>query len=484
MKSKNNIILISGIIFSLGLLFLNPCKGYTNDSVTRSTLKNRTSVGLTIYNQNFALVQEKRNLQLSPTEKQEVIFQDVPVQIEPDTVFVSTKDQELNILEQKFEYDLITPEKLLEKYVGQKIKILEKNEKTGEKNILEAELVSCNNNQPVYRIEGEIYLGYPGTVILPEIPEELMARPTLRWLLQNVGGKAKKKLVTVSYLTRGLNWKADYVLQLMSNENKGTLLSWVTIENQTGALFEDAKIDLVAGEVQRVAEAPRIVRRMKMAENFAAASVPSFQEESISEYHLYTLDRTITLKDQQTTQVPFIKASLIPIQKEFVFWGTGSYRQRQMQFPDTPKPVRVYLKLDNKKEQNLGLPIPQGSIKVYQRNKKGDLKFIGEDLLKHTPEGETIRLRIGNAFDVVGVQKQMDWEKISSRAYESSWQVTLRNRKDEKIVVRVVEPVGGEWKIVSSSHQYKRLEARRIEFSVPLPAKGEEILKYRIRVEF
>ena len=155
-----------------------------------------------------------------------------------------------------------------------------------------------------------------------------------------------------------------------------------------------------------------------------------------------------------------------------------------MEFPDTPKPVRVYLKLDNKKEKNLGLPIPQGSIKVYQRNKKGDLKFIGEDLLKHTPEGETIRLRIGNAFDVVGVQKQMDWEKISARVYESSWQVTLRNRKDEKIVVRVVEPVGGEWKIVSNSHQYKRLEARRIEFSVPLPAKGEEILKYRIRVEF
>jgi len=311
-----------------------------------------------------------------------------------------------------------------------------------------------------------------------------MVRPTLRWLLQNVGGKAQEKLVTVSYLTRGLNWKADYVLQLMSNENKGTLFSWVTIENQTGALFEDTKIDLVAGEVQRVAEAPRMVRRMKMAESFDAASAPSFQEESFSEYHLYTLERKTTLKDQQTTQIPFIKASLIPVQKEFVFWGAGSYRQRQMKFPDTPKPVQVYLTLNNKKEQNLGLPIPKGSIKVYQRNQKGDLKFIGEDLLKHTPEGETIRLRIGNAFDVVGVQKQMDWEKISARVYESSWQVTLRNQKDEKIVVRVIEPVGGEWKIVSNSHQYKRLEARKIEFLVPITAKGEEILNYRIRVEF
>ena len=144
----------------------------------------------------------------------------------------------------------------------------------------------------------------------------------------------------------------------------------------------------------------------------------------------------------------------------------------------------MYLKLDNKKEHNLGIPIPKGSIKVYQHDQKGDLRFIGEDLLKHTPEGETIRLRIGDAFDVVGMQKQMDWEKISARVYESSWQVTLRNRKDEKIVVRVVEPVGGEWKIVSSSHEYKRLEARKIEFSVPISAKGEEILNYRIRVEF
>ena len=501
MKLKSNITMILGIAIFLFLLFFNPYTGHTKDSVTLSTLENRTSLVLTIYNQNFALVREKRKVTLLPKEEQELIFQDVPVQIEPDTVFVKTEEQELNILEQKFEYDLITFDKLMEEYVGRKVKILEKNEKTGEKKVFEAELVSYNNNQPIYRIEGEIYLGYPGTVILPKIPEQLMVQPTLRWLLQQSSGKAQEKLITVSYLTRGLNWKADYVLQLLSNEknenntdndedngdnedneHKGNLLSWVTIENQTGALFEEAKINLVAGEVQRVTETPRIVRRMKMAESFEAASAP-FQEETFSEYHLYVLERTSTLKDQQTTQIPFIKASLVPVEKEFVFWGTGIYNRRQKEFSDTPKPVQVYLKLANKKEQNLGLPLPQGSIKVYQHDQRGNLEFIGEDLIKHTPEGEPVRIRIGDAFDVVGVQKQMDWEKISARVYESSWQVTLRNRKDKKIVVRVLEPVGGEWKIVSSSRPYKRLEARKIEFSVPLPSKAEKILTYRIRVE-
>ncbi len=176
---------------------------------------------------------------------------------------------------------------------------------------------------------------------------------------------------------------------------------------------------------------------------------------------------------------------IIPIQKEFVFLGeSGIYQRSQQGFPEVPRPVQVYLKLENKKEQHLGLPLPQGAIKVYQAGQSSQAEFIGEDRIRHTPVGETVQIQIGNAFDVVGVQKQMEWQKIGTQVYESSWQVNVRNRKDEKVVVRVIEPVQGEWKILSSSHPYERMEAYKIGFTVAVPAKGEETLTYRIRVEF
>jgi hypothetical protein len=480
------------LFFFILLMGCYPEAGYSKGSTNQSTMEKRTSLNLTIYNQNYGLVREERALSLSPDERQEILFMDVPAQIEPDTVFIETEDQGIKILEQKFEYDLITQENLLKQYVGKQLKILEENPKTGEKNMIEAELVSFNNNQPIYRIKGEIYLGFSGgVVVLPQIPEHLVARPTLRWLLKNASKKAQEKPVAVSYLSRGLNWTANYVLQLNQKGTSGNLFSWVAIENQSGATFPEARIRLMAGEVQRAEEVQYGVRRMKMAKGIdtEAAGQPSFQEESLAEYHLYTLDQPSTLKDQQTTQISFIEASQIPVQKEFVFLGeSGIYQRSQQGFPEVPKPVRVYLKLENKKEQHLGLPLPQGAIKVYQTGQtsqgSSQAEFIGEDRIRHTPEGETIRIQIGSAFDVVGVQKQMEWQKIGTQVYESSWQVNLRNRKDEKVVVRVIEPVQGEWKILSSSLPYERMEAYKIGFTVPVPAKGEETLTYRIRVEF
>lgn len=477
--------LIVGIFILLLILAEIPQVASAKEAVVRSTIKDRTSLSLTIYNQNFALVREERNLTLPSKGEQEVLFEDMPVQIEPDTVFLETKGRDSQILEQKFEYNVVTHERLLQNYVGHAVKILEINPKTGEKNLLEAELMSYQNNQPIYRIGGEIYLGYPGgTVIVPRIPEQLVSHPTLRWMLKNPdGGNASEMPVTVSYLTRGVNWRADYILQLPSNGDQGDLMSWITIENQSGSLFENAALKLVAGEVHRKEEFAPAVRRMK-AEAFADAEA-TFQEGPFSEYHLYTLERKSTLKDQQATQIPFIKASHVPIQKEFVFPVEGSYyNRRQTEFFDIPKPAKVYLKMENRKEQNLGLPLPQGKIKVYQRGKDGSLEFIGEDRIGHTPVDEAILVQIGNAFDVVGIQKQMDWEKISAQVYESGWQVTLRNRKEEKIPLRVVVPVGGEWKIMSSSHPHKRLDAGRVEFTVPLPAKGEEVLTYRLQVKY
>ncbi|MEW5800734.1 MAG: DUF4139 domain-containing protein [bacterium] len=487
-QSKAGIIFSGFLFFFILLMGCYPEAGYSKGSAIQSTMENRTSLTLTIYNQNYGLVHEERTLSLSPAERQEILLMDVPAQIEPDTVFIETGKQEIKILEQKFEYDLITQESLLKQYVGKQLKIMEINPATGEKSVLEAELLSFNNNQPIYRIKGEIYLGYPhGVIILPQIPEQLAVRPTLRWLLHNASQKAQEKSVAVSYLSRGLNWTANYVLQLNQKGTSGDLSSWVAIENQSGTTFPEARIKLMAGEVKREEVVAYGVRRMKVAAeglDTEAGQAP-FAEESLAEYHLYTLDRPSTLKDQQTTRISFIEASRIPIQKEFVFQGQGVYQRSYQESFEVPKPVQVYLKLENKKEQHLGLPLPQGAIRVYQAGQNSaQAEFIGEDRLGHTPVEETMRVQIGKAFDVTGVQKQMEWQKISTQVYESSWQVTLRNQKDEKIVVRVIAPMQGEWKVLSSSHPYERLEAYKIGFAVTIPAKGEETVTYRVRIKF
>lgn len=476
-----------GLLSFIILLFGDPQSGYPKSPSTQSTRENRSSLALTIYNQNYGLIREERTVALSSEETQEILFMDVPAQIEPESVFIDTPNQEIRILEQKFEYDLITQESLLKHFVGKQLKILEQNPKTGEKTMMEAELVSFNNNQPIYRIKGEIYLGYPaGTIVLPQVPGQMVERPTLRWLVKNPLKRAQEKPFAVSYLSRGLNWTANYVLRLDQKASSGALFSWVTIDNQSGAAFPEAKIKLVAGEVQRPAEVRYGVRRMKMAaESLDVAEEAPFREEAFAEYHIYTLERPSTLKDQQTTQISFIEAAQIPIHKEFIFPGEGIFQRSQRNLPEPPpKPAQVYVKLENRKAHHLGLPLPQGAIKVYQADSSGHFEFTGEDRLRDTPVDETVRIRIGSAFDVVGVHRQMEWQKVAAQVYESSWQVDLRNRRDEKVVVRVIEPVQGEWRVLSSSHPHERLEAYKIGFSVPVPAQGEAKLTYRVRVEF
>ncbi|MEW6382099.1 MAG: DUF4139 domain-containing protein [bacterium] len=478
-----------GLLSFIILILAYPQSGYPKSPLTRSTGENRSSLALTIYNRNYGLIREERTIALSSEERQEILFMDVPAQIEPETVFIDTRNQEIKILEQKFEYDLITQENLLKQYVGKQLGILEVNPRTGDKNLLEAELVSFNNNQPIYRIKGEIYLGYPaGTAVLPQVPEHMVERPTLRWLVKNPHKRAQEKPFAVSYLSRGLNWTANYVLRLDQKAASGVLFSWVTIDNQSGITFPEARIKLVAGEVQRPEEVKYGVRRMKMAaeslDTEAAAQAP-FREEAFAEYHMYTLDRPSTLKDQQTTQISFIEAAQIPIHKEYIFPGEGIFQRSQRDLREPPpRPAQVYVKLENKKANHLGLPLPQGAIKVYQADSGGYFEFTGEDRIKDTPVDETVRIRIGSAFDVVGVHRQMEWQKVAAQVYESSWQVDLRNRRDEKVVVQVIEPVQGEWRVLSSSHPHERLDAYKIGFSVPVPARGEAKLTYRVRVEF
>ncbi|HEY7676364.1 MAG TPA: DUF4139 domain-containing protein, partial [Candidatus Methylomirabilis sp.] len=290
------------------------------------TQEQQKDVAITIYNGNLGLVKDVRELALG-AGTHEVRFMDVAAQIDPTTVHLKslTDAAGVRILEQNYEYDLLNPQKLLDKFVGKTIKLM-----VGNGTLVDAELLS-NNNGPIYRINGQIHLGSPGRVVLPDIPGNLIPKPTLVWLLQNRSGRPQR--VEASYLTGGITWKADYVVVLNAKDNGGDLSGWVTIDNKSGATYADAALKLVAGDVNR-ARPRREMRAMLDAVAQAPASkAAQFQEESFFEYHLYSLDGRTTVKDNQIKQISLLDAAEIPIKKELRFYGAAQYYRSQWGTP-------------------------------------------------------------------------------------------------------------------------------------------------------
>ncbi|HEX4823117.1 MAG TPA: DUF4139 domain-containing protein [Candidatus Polarisedimenticolaceae bacterium] len=449
------------------------------EPVPQSTAADRTSVAVTVYNQNLALVRETRNVVLSKNGTTFLRFMDVPSQINPRTVHVAAPG--LTVLEQNYEYDLISPEKLLEKYVGRDVEIVEQAEDLTQRTV-KATLLSTNGGT-VYRIGDRIVIGQGGKVTLPELPAELVARPTLVWSLNAT--KPATVPAEVSYLTDGMNWSADYVAVVDADDKKAGLSGWVTIDNHCGAAFENATLKLVAGDVRRLA-APQVMQmEADMRMKSMAAAAPQFQEESFFEYHLYTLDRPATIKDNQTKQLSLFSASSIPVTKRLLVasqpnWfrnnslGTGSQSQK----------VQVVLEIKNDQASGLGLPLPKGVVRVYKKDKSGAEQFVGEDQIDHTPKDEMVRLQVGDAFDVVAERSQTDYKAVSPRELETAWSLSLRNRKDEDVVVTVREPMAGDWKLISSSIPGQKIDQSTLEFQVPVP-KGKEVkLVYRVGVRW
>jgi hypothetical protein len=449
--------------------------------LTDSTAADRTSVAVTVYNQNLALVRETRNLNLGQTGVGTLRFMDVPSRINPRTVHV----QPLSaggpaVLEQNYEYDLISPEKLMEKYVGREVEVVEQADDLTSRTV-KATLLSTNGGA-VYRIGDRIVIGQGGKVTLPDLPADLVARPTLIWTLDVP--KTGPAPAEVSYLTDGMNWSADYVAVVDADDKKAGLSGWVTIDNHSGATFQDATLKLVAGDVRRVSperlmdyEAQGKVMRM-------SSGAPQFQEESFFEYHLYTLDRKTTVKDNQTKQLSLFSAPSVPLTKRLLLTGnSGSYRSALGTGLQTQK-VAVVLELVNAQSGGLGIPLPKGTVRVYKKDKTGAEQFVGEDAIDHTPKDETIRLHVGDAFDIVAERSQTDFKAVSPRENQSAWTIVLRNRKDEDVVVTVREPMGGDWTLMSSSLPGKKIDQQTLEFSVPV-AKGQETkLTYRVAVRW
>ncbi len=445
----------------------------------QSTSEERSEVSITVYNQNFGLVREVRNVDLG-SGRIALEFRDVAAQIEPETVHIKSLGEggALQVLEQNYQYDLLNPEKLLEKYLGRRIKVYRYNSSTGRDEEYEAEVLSVNQGT-ILRIGNEITYNFPGRFAFPEIPENLIAKPTLVWLLES--GRSRQQ-VEVSYLTRSLNWKADYVLVVDETDTEGDLTGWVTLTNQSGASYENARLKLVAGDVQRVlarAGRPQLeaLRAMPQAE-------AQFTEEGFFEYHLYTLERPTTLLENEQKQVTLLEASDIGIEKRLIFYGAAQYYRGSYGQVMSNQKVGVYLDVRNSEENNLGMPLPRGTVRVYKADRSGAQQFIGEDQIDHTPRDERVRIKMGEAFDVVGDRRQMEYRVISSCVSESAWEISVRNHKDEAQVVQIVEPIGGDWEMISASHEVTKIDARTFSFTVNIPARGEVKVEYRVRVRW
>lgn len=448
----------------------------------------------------YAIVKQQRKVSLKEG-RSTLRFMDVAAKIEPTTVlFKSLTDPDgTAVLEQNFEFDLVGPEKLLEKFIDRPV-TLQFVRESGNVDQLRGTLLSnaggaliLNTGDAANPIQ--IIRHTPERIGLSELPGGLITRPTLVWDLHAKRGG--EHLVRVSYEARGITWWADYnlVFREGANANSGVLdlSAWVSVINRAGATFPDATLKLVAGDVQR-AQPQRMAgfgggARSDIAAN---APMPGFEEKSFFEYHLYTLGRPTTLPDNSTKQIElFPPARNVPCEKVLVYyglnvpwWNWGSpIQDRELGLAMNTK-VDVYLRLVNDEKSGLGMPLPSGRIRVNKLDPADEtLEFIGEDTIDHTPRNEKVLVKLGSAFDVVGERRQSDFSiDVDRRQMDEGIEIKLRNRKQEPVQVIVKENLyrWSNWKILARSHDYEQQDARTVHFPVAVPADGEVVVKYGV----
>jgi len=450
-----------------------------------SSLDDQVDLAVTVYNSDIALVRDVRELQL-PRGGFDLRFMDIAATVNPATVHFRslTEPSRVSVLEQNYEYDLLEPEKLLRKYVGRDVTLVRRRAENGQtrEEEVKARLLSYNNG-PVWQIGNEIVTGLNADHIkFPELPGNLFTHPTLIWTLDNSG--AGRHRVEASYLAGKLSWSADYVLTVARDDKAADLDGWVTLVNGSGTSFRKTKLQLVAGDLNRVRQV--FSRAMEMNAKMADASAAApMAQESFSDYHLYTLGRKTTINNSETKQLSMLNGTGVPVRKRYVVDGQAFY-YRNAQHPGSPvkDTVQVYYQFKNEERAGLGMPMPAGVVRVYQADSKGGTQFVGEDRIAHTPKDEELNLKIGNAFDVACERKQTDFQKIASGIYEIEYEITLRNHKAAAIGVEVNEPIGGTWRMLRSSHEWTKTDAWAAGFNVPVASDGTAVLKYRVRVTY
>ncbi len=424
-------------------------------------------VAVTIYNNNLALIKDVRTLQLAKGIS-EYKFQDVAAKIDPTSVYFNSKTapDKVGILEQNYEYDLVNSSKILLKYIDQEITLQGKGELryTGT-------LLNASGKDIILReTDGGIKIinmGIVENMAFPRLPEGLITRPTLVWSVDCQ--KAGSHEIEVGYLTSGIQWHAEYVGVTNKNDTVLELGGWVSIDNKSGATYDNAKLKLVAGDVHRARRIPQPYLRKEMV--MQTAGVPDqFVEKAFFEYHLYTLQRNATVADNQIKQISLFAPTEVKVVKKYSFDGARESNK-----------VRVNLEFKNEKKSGLGMPLPNGKVRVYKEDDDESLIFIGEDFIDHTPKNETVRVYVGNAFDIVGERIQKDRRSIGKNSWEETLEIKLRNHKDESVSVTVIEHLNLNWEILQNSHEFAKKDAQTIEFEINIPKDGEVVLEYRVR---
>lgn len=438
----------------------------------------RSEVAVAIYNDSLALIKEVRRLDLERGIN-DIALRDVSARMRPETASLrALSGAPLRLVEQNFDFDLLTPQTLLEKYVGQTVGVIRTNPATGAETRETAQVLATNDGV-VLKFADRIETGVPGRLTFPGVPARLRDRPTLVVKLESA--MAGKQTAELSYLSGGLSWKADYVAELGADETKLDLAGWVTLTNQSGTAFENARLQLVAGDVNRVQEdfAPRPMAKAMVA----AAPMREMAREEVFDYHLYSLGQPTTIRDNQTKQVALLSAAAVPVKKEYLLTGESWYYQSQATDLGQKQKIAVILEFDNA-GGDLGKPLPKGVVRVYKKDSKGNAIFIGEDGIDHTAKNDRIRLKMGNAFDVTANRKQTNFKVISGRPnpiYETAWRIEFNNAKEQAVTVKVVEPMPGDWEMVGESQRHTKGDAHSAVWLVAVPAGGKSILEYTVR---
>lgn len=477
---------------------------------------------LTIYNQNFAVVRETVPLELKRGVNR-VEYAGATMHLEPDSVILRDPSgkRTLQILEQNYRADPVSQELLLSLFEGKTIEFDTFRQADGQqqREIIRGKIIrsgyvphylargrygqeywvrqtalgySPGTGQPIIEVDGKIRFGLPGQPLFPSLGDETILKPTLVWLIQtDTPGKFDAEL---SYVTGGMSWEADYNVVAPEKGNTVDLIGWVTIDNQSGKSFENAKIKLMAGDVQKI-QRDELARYEAGVVLGGAPSTPAVTEKAFEEYHLYTLERPTTLLDRETKQVEFVRATGIKAESVYVYdgakidpgryrgWDYEAIRHNREYGTECNTKVWVMREFTNSETNNLGIPLPKGRLRFYRRDTDGQLEFVGEDKIDHTPRGELIRVFIGDAFDIVGERKRTDYKIDTARSWlDESFEIKLRNRKTEPVAVRVVEHLyrGHNWEITEKSHTFLKTDSNTIEFRVQVKPDEEETVTYTV----
>jgi hypothetical protein len=461
---------------------------HANVTEKPSTLGDQQSVAVTIYNESLALVKDQRRIAFDPGRNR-IALREVSGRMRPETALLRSLSHpgSLALLEQNFDFDLLTPAKLLEKYVGRNVRIVRTHPMTGVESIETATVLAANGGV-VMRIGDRIETGLPGRIVYDGVPANLRDRPTLVSELD--AARAGLQTVELSYLTGGLSWKADYVAELNGTDTALDLNGWVTLTNQSGTAYPNAKLQLVAGDVNRVRDETRLAKAL-LAQRSVAAEAPrqDMAQEALFEYYLYTLQRPTTIADNQTKQVALLSAQGVPVLKELLLQGSDYYYRSSVGGIGQKVKIGVFVQFDNREASRLGMPMPKGVVRVYKKDSSGNAQFVGEDRIDHTPKNEKVRLKLGEAFDVTADKKQTDFKRReptnrASYVFESAYEIVVRNAKKEAATVVVREPVPGDWTMLEETQGHAKVAAGTAEWRVQVPAEGSTTLRYRVLVRY